>query len=62
MVKDETMQALHQLHALLLNFSADPATLNELHDHHQSAMLCLMSDLCGKVEADLIALQGVNHG
>ena len=62
MVKDETMQALHQLNALLLNFSADPATLSDLHDHHQSAMLCLMSDLCGKVEADLTVLQGVNHG
>jgi len=62
MVKDETMQALHQLNALLLNFSAFPETLNDLHEHHQSAMLCLMSDLCGKVEADLIALQGVNHG
>jgi len=41
--KRETMQALHQLNALSLNFSAAPATLNELHDHHQSAMLSLMS-------------------
>lgn len=61
MVKEETLQTLHQLSALLLNFSAFPETLTELLDHHHHAMLCLMSDLCVKVETDLTAQREVSH-
>jgi hypothetical protein len=55
MDKEETLRTLNQLSGLLLNFSAFPDTLTELTEKHQSAMLCLMSELCLKVEDALTA-------
>jgi len=59
--REATLLTLNRLSALLLNFSAFPNTLTELAEKHQSAMLCLMSDLCLEVEDALTAEQEVSH-
>ncbi|RQS22448.1 MULTISPECIES: hypothetical protein [unclassified Burkholderia] len=52
--KEDSLRAARQLSALLLNFSGDPAMIEDHLEGRKEAMFVLMSDLSLKVEAALV--------